>query len=269
MIKTICTCLLSFLTLTCFSQSDTIIGKKQTIPCYSVKIKEDSVYYKLSEKSVYTSISKNEVEKIIFKNGKSITIKPQSSLKVIEGITNYDDILITHNPKDIEGYTEILSVQTKYQHVSKGKHSKSLEKPYRILKIQAAMKGANIIYVPQQTGLIISDIPDTTVTQLYGTAYCSNLPTLESFGEVISDKTEFVSSTQWYMHAGKSDVYQFYYSGKLIIKDVYSENGFVFIEGELKSFSRVETFQLISFTNKSFYIYFELDGTKYNIKVDL
>jgi len=255
--------------LACFSQSDTIIGKKQVIPCNSVKIKEDSIYYKLSEKSVYSSISKNEVEKIIYKNGKSISIKPHSSLKVIEGISNYDDILITHNPKDVEGYKEILSVQAKYQHTSKEKHSKSLEKPYRILKIQAAMKGANIILVPLQSGLAISDIPDSTVTQLYGTAYSSNPPRLESFGELIADKNEFASTTQWYMHPGKSDVFQFYYNGKLIITDVYEEKGFVFIEGELKSFPRVTTFELISFTNRSFYIYFELDGTKYNVKVDL
>lgn len=268
MIKTICTCLLAFFTLTSYSQTDTIVGKTQKISCNSVKIKEDSVYYKLSNNSSLLSISKNEVEKIIYKNGKTITIKPHSSLKIIEGVSNFNDVLITHNPKDVEGYTEIMPVQTKYQHTSKENHSKSLEKPYRLLKIQAAMKGANIILVPTQNGLALSDFEDTTVTQLYGVAYSSNLPTLESFGNLIADKNEFSSTTQWYMHQGKQDVFQFYYNGKLIIKDVYAENGFVYIEGELRSFPRVNIFQVVSCTNKSFYIYFELDGTKYNIKVD-
>jgi len=269
MIKIICTCLFSFFALTSFGQTDTIIGKKQNISCTSIKIKEDSIYYKLVNDHVIHSISKNEVNKIVYKNGKSIIIKPYSALKNIEGVSNSEDILITHNPKDIEGYTEIIAVQTKYQHATKDSHAKSLEKPYRILKIQAAMKGANIILVPPQNGLTLSENADTSVTQLYGIAYASNPPTLESFGNAISDKNEFSSSTQWYMHQGRADVYQLFYNGKFIIKDVYSENGFVFIDGELKSFPRVNIFELISISNESFYIYFELDGTKYNIKVDL
>lgn len=269
MIKIICTCLLAFFALTGYGQTDTIFSKTQKISCTSIKIKEDSIYYKLLNNTAPLSISKSEVEKILYKNGKTIIIKHHSSLRIIEGVSNFNDVLITHNPKDVEGFTEIFPVQTKYEHTSKSGHAKSLEKPYRLLKIQAAMKGANIILVPEQSGLALTDIEDTTVTQLHGIAYSSNLPILDSFKRLIADKNDFFATTQWYMHQGRQDVYQFYYNGKLSIKDVYTEKGFVVIEGELKSFPRVSTFEVVAATNRSFYIYFELDGTKYNIKIDL
>ncbi len=269
MIKAICISILLFFSLTGFSQTDTIISKTQKISCVSIKIKEDSVYYKLVDGTATLAISKNDVEKIVYKNGKTFTVKTTSALKVIEGVSNFDDIIITHNPRDVEGYTKIGSIRSKYQHVSKDRHAKSLERPYRILKMQAALKGANIILVPQQKGLIVSEEADTTVTQLYGTAYCSNLPTQEAFEKVVAEKNDFSSTIQWYMHQGRTDVYQLYFNGQFHIDNTYTENGLVYIEGELKSFPRVTTFQLISLTNRAFYLFFELDGTQYNVKVDL
>jgi hypothetical protein len=95
------------------------------------------------------------------------------------------------------------------------------------------------------------------------------LPTQEAFEKVVAEKNDFSSTIQWYMHQGKTDVYQLYFNGQFHINNTYTENGLVYIEGELKSFPRVTTFQLISLTNRAFYLFFELDGTQYNVKVDL
>lgn len=257
---------LCFFSLTVFCQTDTIFSKSGKIACKVLKIKVDSIIYLKAPSEQHQLISKKEVDKIIYKNGKSISIKNERNVIQVEGISNFEDVVITKEEAEVKTYRKIIDVQTKYTVSRDPKQAeKNLDRSLRVLKIQAAMQGANIIYIPDY----ITQITDTSNTQLTGIAYCSALPSVELFEKLTEDKNNFKSTDQWYMHAGKTDVYQLVYNGTFRIDEIYTENDIITIKGELKSFPKVSTFRLISVTNKSFMLYFEMAAIAYNVRVNL
>jgi|GEM_PF-2121866 len=265
----ISSCILFLICLAGYSQTDTLVLKNEKIACKSIKIKTDSITYKAVSSETYQSVSKKEVDKIIYKNGKTFSVKDDISVKHVEGVSNFNDVAIVFIESEIEGFVKIMDVEVKYQHVTLSSQNKALDKAYRLLKIQASMKGANVIYIPAQAALKMSEEPDTSVTKLYGVAYCDKVPTIESFEKFIGEKNDFASTDQWYRHVNRQDVYQFYFNGRFTIDEIYTEEGIVYINGELKSFPRVQKFRLVSITNRTFMLYFEMGENVYNVRVYL
>ncbi len=262
-------CILFFLGLNGFSQADTIVSSNEKIACKVVKIRTDSIIYKVLPSEAIHSISKKEVDKIIYKSGKTFSVKEDISIRHVEGVSNFNDVAITFIESDVKDFVKMLDVEVKYQHVTLTSQDKALEKAYRLLKIQASMKGANVIYIPEQPALKMSVEPDTNVTKLYGIAYCDKLPSIESFEKLIGEKNDFASTIQWYKHISRQDVYQLYFNGRFTINEIFTEEGILYVEGELKSFPRVKTFRIISISARSFMLYFEMGENAYNVRVDL
>jgi predicted RNA-binding protein YlqC (UPF0109 family) len=261
--------LFCFTYLTGFSQTDTIFYKNQKISCKVLKIKTDSISYRLPDsKIIQYAVAKKDVDKIIYKNGKVFSVKEDIRIVHVDGVSNFNDVVITFTSDDTIKTTKITHLQIPFSYDQSGQ-SKYLEKAYNQLKIHASMLGANIVYVPEQNGLNVSGITDSSTTHFYGIAYCSTIPTMDEFDKKTGDKTEFNATQQWYLPRGKTDVYQLYFNGKFIVNEITESEGFVYINGELKGFSKVTTFRLISMSSKFFTVSFELNNFLYNVQVTL
>lgn len=260
--------LMFFICLTGFAQTDTIFSNNQKISCKSIKIKTDSITYKSIGTEISYSIAKKEVDKIIYKNGKVFSVKEDISLKHIDGVANFNDVVISFTPSDTSKCIKIHEMAIPFNYGQSG-DSKYREKIYRIFRMNAAMRGANLVYIPEQIFVDTDGLIDSSITQLYGTAYASNLPSFDAFEKKIGEKNEFNATEQWYMPLGKKDVYQLYFSGKLIIDEITEQNGFISITGELKGFPKVSSFQLIAISSKFFTINFISDNNLYNVRVEL
>ena len=257
-----------FTYLTGFSQTDTIFTKNQKISCKVLKIKTDSINYRLLDSKTQYAVAKKEVDKIIYKNGKTFSIKDDIRIVHVDGISNFNDVVITFTPSDTLKCTKITDLEVEFDYDQSGQ-SKYLEKTYKQLKIHAAMRGANIVYIPEQNALSTNGLNDSSITHFTGIAYCSSIPTIEGFEKKIGEKNEFTATEQWYLPKGKSDVYQLYFNGKFVIDEILETDGFVYINGELKGFPKVTSFRLISISSKFFTVSFETNNTLYNVEVTL
>lgn len=257
-----------FACLTGFGQTDTIFSQNQKISCKVIKVKTDSISYRLLDSNIQLAIAKKLVDKIVYKNGKTFSVKEDIRIVHVDGISNFNDVVISFTSSDTLTCTKITDVQVHFLYEQSGQ-SKYLEKTYTLLKIHAAMRGANIVYVPEQKALSLTGINDTSITHLYGVAYCCGIPTIDEFDKKIGDETEFDATEQWYLPKGRTDVYQLYFNGKFIIDELVENEGFVYINGELKGFPKVTSFRLISIAQKFFTISFETNNTLYNVQVIL
>lgn len=257
-----------FAYLTGFSQTDTIFTKDQKISCKIIKIKTDSISYKLIDSETQHAVAKKDADKIIYKNGKVFSVKEDIRIVHVDGISNFNDVVITFTPEDTLKCTKITNLLIDFNFAQSGE-SKYLEKKYKQLKIHAAMLGANIVYIPEQNALTAKGLTDSSLINLNGIAYCTNVPTLDEFDKKIGDKTEFVATEQWYLPKSRPDVYQLYFNGKFIIDELIESEGFVYINGELKGFPKVTSFRLISISQKFFTIHFEMNNSVYNVQVTL
>lgn len=257
-----------FAHLTGFGQTDTIFFKNQKISCKVIKIKTDSINYLLIDSEIKHAITKKEVDKIVYKNGKTFSVKDDIRIVHVDGISNFNDVVITFTSSDTIKCTKIANIEVRFENDQSGQ-SKYLEKTYKLLKIHAAMVGANIVYVPDQKALSTDGIKDSSITHFYGIAYSNSIPALDEFDKIIGEKTEFNATEQWYLPKDRTDVYQLYFNGKFIINELIETEGFVYINGELKGFPRATSFRLISMSSKFFTVSFELNNTIYNVEVTL
>ncbi len=266
--KTIYVFVLFLLHLSLAAQTDTLVTHTNKISCTVIKIQTDSIKYRLVNSKELLHISKKEVDKIIYKNGKSFSIKEDIRLKHIEGVSNFNDVVTSFTPDDTLHTIKISELQVPFNYELSGQ-KKYLEKRYAQLRIQAAMQGANLIYIPNQKALLTEGSTDSTMTQLLGIGYSSEKLSADTLEKIIGDKNNFTATHQWYLQEGKSDVYQLYFNGVLIIDEIIETDEKVTITGELKGFPKVSAFRLISISEKFFTINFIMNGTLYNVQVDL
>lgn len=261
--------LLSFLTyLASIAQTDTLFLHNEKISCKVLHIQTDSIKYRKVDSRIHHSIAKKEVDKIIYKNGKVFSIKEDIRLKHIEGVSNFNDVVIRFSPIDTSEVIKIEDIEVPFNYEQSGK-KKYLENKYSFFRIYAAMNGANMVYIPNQSVLTVAGNTDTTITTIKGSSYSSEIPSIEEFEKIISNKNNFPATHQWYINDGKADVYQLYFNGLLKIENLTESNGFVQINGELKGFPKISSFRLISISDDFFTINFRMGTTLYNVRVEL
>jgi hypothetical protein len=260
--------ILFLLNLSLVAQTDTLVTHDSKISCKVLKIQTDSIKYTFIGSKKALHISNKDVDRVIYKNGKIFSIKDDIRLKHIEGISNFNDVVVSFTPTDTLHTIRLENIYIPVSYQSSGQKN-YLEKKYTLLRIQAAMQGANLIYIPEQKILTAEGITDTSIINLYGIAYSSEKITLDTIEKILGDKNNLIATHQWYLQDGKSDVYQLYFNGIFIINEISELNGHIFFTGQLKGFPKVSTFQLISISDAFFTINFTMNETLYNVQVDL
>lgn len=146
------------------------------------------------------------------------------------------------------------------------------DRAYKKLKIQAAMFGANIIYLSNQRtegnkyGSYFTSA-STAETNLTGIAYSNILPDYNKFKELIGTKTNFTAVQQYKLSASDSDVSIDNIDTPFVIDKISNDNGIVYIDATLQGETAINRFQLASFTQNDFSIAYKYKGTAYSMVV--
>lgn len=262
-------------TTLCFGQSDTIFSNNEKIPCSVKEVTPDAVKYSFPREDLTTTIYKNAVQKIVFKSGRVQTFAESTSYKKVANVMDYENVTVTQVESEVRGLFKVGDVSSK----SKGGTTMSnqervKERAYRKLKIQAAMQGANIIYLTNmrtegnkaggyyQAG-------SAAETNLTGVAYTTQLPSYKDFEKLISEKKNFTAILESKLWGSASDVSQIGIQTNFYITNMTNENGLIMLEGQLADVSKYSKFRVVSFSNDSFSIFYEDKSTAYNIKIQL
>ena len=269
-----CSFLLFFMATTLgYSQTDTLYANNQKIACSVKEITPDAVKYTFPGEDVINSVFKNTVQKIVFKSGRVQTFAEATSYKSISGVMDYDKVTVTVVESEVRGLFKLMDVSSKAKGTTVySSQERVKDRAYRKLKIQAAMFGANIVYLTNQRtegnkyGYYNSQAAETNLT---GVAYSNVLPDYNNFKKLVGNNTNFVAIKRFELGASDSDVSQDDISKAFTIANITNENGIVLIEGELKGESNEKSFQLVGFSNDSFSIAYKHKGTAYNITIKI
>lgn len=273
--KQILTSIAVILTAFCFGQSDTIFSNNQKIACSVKEITPDAIKFTYIGEDLLNSIYKNSVQKIVFKSGRVQTFSEASSFKKVESVDDFENVTISQVEGEIKGLFKVGDVSAKAKGTTAYANQERVkERAYRKLKIQAAMMGANIIYLTNQRtegnklgGYYQSAVP--TETNLSGIAYSSQLPSFEDFKTLIADKRDFVAVTEAKLWSSGSDMSKSDLANRFTISNIINENGLIMLEGTLEGVKKYNKFRVVSFTKESFNFFYEDKSTAYNITVSL
>jgi hypothetical protein len=257
--------------LSCYAQTDTIVVNNQKIACTVKEITPDAVKYLYPGEDLLNSVYKNSVQKIIFKSGRIQTFAEATSYKRVNDVMDYNNVTITSVENEVKGLFKLGDVSSKAKGTTTFSNQERVkERAYRKFKIQAAMLGANIIYLTNQRtegnkyGYYNSSVSEANLT---GIAYSNALPDLDNFKKLLGNRTNFVAVKQYKLWSSDSDVSQDAINKPFTITNVVNDNGIVSIEGHLDGERNITSFQLANFNSSDFSVAYKDKDTAYNIVV--
>lgn len=262
---------LTFASLTTlYAQTDTVYSNNQKIACSVKEITPDAVKFTYPNEDLINTVYKNTVQKIVFKSGRVQTFAEATSYKPVSGVMDYENVTVTAVESEVHGLYKLSDVGSKAKGTTVYANQERVkERAYKKIKIQAAMFGANVIYLTNQRsegnkygGYFQSGSP--TETNLTGVAYSNNIPDFDAFKKLVGDKTNFQIIKKFELGGSDSDVSQRDQSGFFVVHNIVNNNGVVTIEGSLPGETNVTSFQLANFTGDSFSIAYRYKGTAYN-----
>ena len=261
------------LAVSCYGQTDTIYSNNQKIPCIVREVTEDAVKYSYPGEDLTNTVYKNTVQKICFKSGRVQTFAEGTSYKKVNGVEDYDNVTITAVESETKGLYKVGDVSSKAKGTTSFSNQERVkERAYKKMKIEAAMMGANIVYLTDQRGQgnIIGtkySAGQTTETSLSGVAYTNILPNIEDFKKLIGNNKNFVATEQNKLWSGAADMQTDPMQAKFSITNIINDNGIITLEAFLDGESDNTKFRVVSFSANSFNIYYRDKSTSYFIRI--
>ena len=270
--KILTTFILVFFAFTyCIAQTDTVFTNNQKIACSVKEITPDAIKYTFPGEEVINSVYKNTVQKIVFKSGRVQTFAEATSFKTIAGVMDYDKVTTTSVESELRGLFKLADVSSKAKGTTVySSQERVKDRAFKKIKIQAAMFGANIIYLANERtegnkyGSYFTS-GSTAETNLTGVAYSNMLPDYEKFKRLLGNKTNFLAIQLYKLGASDSDVSQDNINKSFTLSNISNDNGIITLQGQLQGERNITSFQLANFTDVSFSIAYKDKGTAYNV----
>ncbi|MDR6945058.1 hypothetical protein [Mucilaginibacter pocheonensis] len=255
------------------AQMDTVYANNTKIACTIKEVTPDAVKYTFPGEDVLNSVYKNTIQKIVFKSGRIQTFAETTSYKTVSDVTDYDKVAITSVESEVKGLYKLGDVSSKAKGTTIFSNQERVkDRAYHKMKLQAAMVGANIVYLTNQRtegnkygGYFQSG--STAETNLTGVAYSNMLPDYNKFKQLLGSKTDFTAIKKYELGASDTDVSTDVINKPFTISNVTSDNGIVLITAKLKGENDNSNFQLANFTENTFNVAYKHKGTAYNIVI--
>lgn len=138
-------------------------------------ITPEAVKYVYPNEEVLNSLYKNAVVKVAFKSGRVQTFAEGTSFKKLQGPEEFELVSITQVESETRGLFKLSEVSSKARGTTSFANMERVkERAMSKLKIEAAIHGANVVYLVQQStapNLYGNNSSTPTATNLAGVAY--------------------------------------------------------------------------------------------------
>ncbi|HTB32836.1 MAG TPA: hypothetical protein VK808_12465 [Bacteroidia bacterium] len=269
--------------LSAFSQSqyDTIYSNNEAFACSVKEVTPDAVKFAYPNEDMLNSVYKNTVQKIVFKSGRIQVFAEATYFKSVNNVDDYNNVSFSHVLTEVQGLYKIGEVGSKARGTTAlSNMEKVKERAEFKVKIQAAMMGANVVYLTQfgtSQGQVGNQYTPghATATNISGIAYCNKLPSFDAFSNLMNSKMQFKFRDYKVDKLSNSDYDYTTYpdSGQVIINKITNDNGFIMVDAQVDAFEN-KTFKVINFNNDEFILECTdnddiAENTIYNIRVKM
>jgi len=257
----------------CQTQYDTIYSNDDKFACTVKEVTPEAVKFCYPGEDLVNAVYKNTIQKIIFKSGRVQIFAETTSLRTISSADDWDNVSLSHVESEVKGLYKIGDVGAKargttiYANMEKVK-----ERGIQKMKIQAAMVGANEIYITQE-GTSTNAPYHPTSTNMAGVAYSNRLPNFDAFTTLMNSKMKFKLMKYMVDKLGTDDyaLVKFADTGMAIINKVYSNNGFIMVDARIDGFDNT-IFKVVYYSNDGFILECTdntdiFENTIYNVRI--
>ena len=253
-----------------YSQHDTIVTNNEKIICTIKEITVDGVRFTYPDEDLINTIFKNTVEKITFKSGRVQQFAEATSFKTVSGPQDFDNVSITKVESEVKGLYKLANVSAKAKGTTVYANMERVkERAYRKMKMEAAMQGANVVFLTQQQTQgnqygTDYQAANTTETNIDGVAYANKIPKFEEFKAKVGDLSKYNVITRLKLWSGGTEIENDELVSTLTINSVANESGLIMIYGTIPKIKE-EKFRVVSFNDSNFVLVYEDKSTLYNL----
>jgi len=256
-----------------FSQSDTLYINGEKVIATVKEVTTDAVKFSYPNEDLVNSVYKNSVQKIVFKSGRVQTFIEAIALKKVNSVDDYENVTITAVEGEIKGLFKIGDVSSKAKGTTALSNQERVkERAYRKLKIEAAMMGANVVYLTDQRtegnkygGYYQAS--SSAETNLTGVAYSNVLPNFNGFKSLVGANTQFLTSIRYKLWSSSSDVASEQFIKQFTINKISNENGLIVIDADLEGEKKATTYKVASFDEHGFDVFYNSKSTAYTVRI--
>ena len=219
-------------------QSDIIYTvEKEKIICSIKEISSSEVKFSYPKESLINIINKNLIEKIVFSSGR-VQEFSSTNFNEIKDVNDWDKVMLTELESDVKGLYRIGDVSSKAKGTTAlANTTKVRERSIKKLKAEAAMMGANIVFLldmastANKAGTKYSAGQQTS-TVISGVAYSNTIPKYDLVSNKLTGKELTVTETHT-LHSGWADYKILQEDTPITLSKIYKQNGFVYVNCEL------------------------------------
>ncbi len=144
--------LMTFITVSCFAQNDTIFKMNgELLPVNVKEITESSIKYSYPGEDLLNTISKSTVLKIHFKSGRVQEFSTVMNILNVKSCLDWKNVQISTIESEVVGLMKIDNLGAKAEGMTTmSSISKLQDRVYNKVKMGSAMLGGNIFYVIEQ-----------------------------------------------------------------------------------------------------------------------
>jgi hypothetical protein len=221
---------------------DSIFTSEGLILANVKSVEPEVINYAYPNEEVVTSIYKNTVMKIRFKSGRIQNFTEAFALKTLGSAYDYDQVSLTRLESETKGLIKLDEVFARsFASPFSNNFSKAQDAAQKKIKIQAAMMGGNIVYLFNQ------DFVQEPTTEyqwgsgpgvvLSGIVFANAVPKLSEVKRIISNNNSFKPYLYTSIRQNDINLDREYDNPPplLFIKNIYEEEGLVFLEAKAKN----------------------------------
>jgi hypothetical protein len=266
---------------TMVAQNDTIFSEGQKFGCIIKEITLNDVIFIYPGETVKNLIEKNKIQKIIYKSGQVESSIDSIVYKKVNGPGDFNNVTLTHNENQTKRLFKLGDISSKASGTTLSASDKLKTRAYMKLSIEAAMLGANVVYLTRQesedmepghhyftgTGSFYSGGKSAS-THLAGIAYTNLLPEFVDFQNLIGDSANFIVFEVISLSKDGMDMIKKIISKNITINKVWNENGLIMLDAKITGVKN-NIFRVISFDSNAFTLMNKSQYTIYNYKVKI
>jgi hypothetical protein len=182
-------------------QYDSIYTSNEGIIAVTIKeVSTDAVKFLYPNEDILNSMNKSRIQKIVFKSGRVQVFSETTSYKKVTCVEDWQNVSISRLESEIQGLYKIGDISVKAKATLESS-SKTNNRAYEKLKMEAALQGANVVYVASETSRgnkmgTQYQAGQAAETQISGITYSSTLPKFSDFVKMLKDKNTMLVKKQ-------------------------------------------------------------------------
>lgn len=237
------------------------------------EITPETIKFSYPEEDLVNTVYRSRVQRIAFNSGRVQTFAPEALFKTVSSVEDYANVTVTGVEAEVAALTRVGRVGAKATGTTTLSSIERVKnRAYRKMKTEAAMMGGNVVFLLDQwtTGNVIGteyQAGSSTETNLTGTVYTDRPVDYHGFLKVLGENRKFLTKDRYKLRSGSSNVSKNIFVKHFSIDSISRENGVTTLHGKLDDTRKYTSFQLVSYDDEGFNIFYSTGTIVFNIRV--